>query len=284
MSTPARRSSRHTSKPSFRGSMTSSRISSNFASARARSAAIAVGDHFDLVAFAGQVLLQPQRDAGLVFDDENPCLMCDLLPRGQNHGEPASPARLAVHLHSPAVCANDVMHHRQPDARAFHVEPCLLPSCRGRTCERWSRRLRFGDARSRSATATAISPGSPRFSTVTVTVERAAEYLTALSRRFHKANERASRSAWTSPQPGRPSTVDIVRTIAALPREVAPPRRLPSPAGSSGIPGGKGAGRTPSARSPGEPLRAGAGGSRAPGRRTLWAALRAARRRLRAAR
>ena len=70
--TPARRSSRQTSKPSLPGSITSSRIRSNDARARAATAASPSRHELDVVAFESQIVFEAQRNARFVFDDQDP--------------------------------------------------------------------------------------------------------------------------------------------------------------------------------------------------------------------
>ena len=67
----ARRRSRQTSKPSFSGSMTSSRIRSQPGSRARRLASSPSLDHLDVVAFVAKIELEAQRDVGFVFDDQN---------------------------------------------------------------------------------------------------------------------------------------------------------------------------------------------------------------------
>ena len=98
--TLARRKSRQTSKPSFRGSITSSRIRSQPGSrATSRLASSPSPDHLDLVALLAQVQFQPEGDVRLVFDNEY--AWPSSLPAGQDNREGAALPRLALHLTRP---------------------------------------------------------------------------------------------------------------------------------------------------------------------------------------
>src|SRR5262245_15268544 len=122
VSTPARRTCRQTSKPSCFGSITSSRIKSNSFDS-ARRAAVTPSDATS-VSYPSR--RRSSSSARAILGSSSTTRMrfmpgFSYLIYGQQDGESRATRRLAVKLQTSAMRPHNLLGHRQPDSRAFHV-------------------------------------------------------------------------------------------------------------------------------------------------------------------
>ena len=137
VSMPRWRSSRSTSKPLMRGSITSSRTQVERLAGGALEPALAVGARLDAVALAGEPVGQRQDEPRFILDEQQPLHVMAAVPRastlavgarpassfadGRRHRERAALPRLALHADTSAVRLDDALDEAQAESGALNL-------------------------------------------------------------------------------------------------------------------------------------------------------------------